>query len=144
MKLLFTAILLFPVVGFGQANRPLVVASDSMPTYVNDPGNIGMTVLLDQTAVGSTVGLSLGTFLPGANIAEHVHQGAAEILYILSGEIELVIGGRTVTAREGSAVYVPPDVPHSARVRNAIEPARVVQVYSPGGAEQRFKAWRRE
>ena len=143
MRSVLLALLLLPAAAFGQAATVHVVAKDTVPTYVNEPGNIGMTILLDQTT-GSPDGVTLGTFLPGAFVAEHVHPGAVEILYILSGELELVIAGRTVVAREGSAVYIPADTPHSARVRDSIHHARVVQVYSPGGQEQRFKAWRRQ
>ena len=144
MKPVLFAVLLLSGVVYAQTDPRFVVPRDSVPTYLNDPGNIGMTVLLDEGSVGSDVGFSLGTFLPGANVAEHVHEGAAEMLYIMNGEMELVIGGRTVVAREGAAVYIPPDVPHSARVIGEIEPVKVVQVYSPGGAEQRFKDWRPE
>ena len=136
--------LLLAGVVYAQDNSRFMVRRDSVPTYISEPGSIGMTILLDEASVGSDVGLSLGTFLPGASVAEHVHEGAAEILYIMSGEMELVIGGTTVIAREGSAVYIPPDSPHSARVSAGIEPVEVVQVYSPGGAEQRFKDWRTE
>jgi quercetin dioxygenase-like cupin family protein len=125
-----------------QAAATNLVSRDAVPTYVNETGNIGMTILFDEASVGSDVGLSLGTFLPGAVVAEHVHAGAAELLYVLSGELEVTISGRPVTVREGSAVYIAPDAPHSARVIGAIEQVKVVQVYSPGGPEQRFRAWR--
>ena len=144
MKPVLLVGLLLAGVVYAQDNSRFMVRRDSVPTYISEPGSISMTILLDEASVGSDVGLSLGTFLPGANVAEHVHEGAAEILYIMSGEMELVIGGTTVIARAGSAVYIPPDAPHSARVSTGIEPVEVVQVYSPGGAEQRFKDWRTE
>ena len=60
---------------------------------------------------------------------------------ILNGEIEMTIGAQQFVAVAGSAIYVPPNVPHSASVIGSIEPVKVVQVYSPGGPEQRFKDW---
>ena len=144
MRPVLLASLLVASCVYAQDNTRFMVSRDSVPTYINEPGSIGMTILLDEASTGSDVGFSLGTFLPGANVAEHVHEGVAELLCIMSGEMELVIDGATVIAREGSAVYIPPDVPHSAQVLSGIEPVKVIQVYSPGGAEQRFKDWRTE
>lgn len=146
MKVLLFAVAfaLFVDGSSAQTTPRYLVTQDTVPTYINDPGTIGMSILFDQVSVGSDVGLSIGTFLPGAVVAEHLHDGAAELLYVLSGELQVTIAGTTVNAGAGSAVYIPPNALHSAQVRSAIEPVKVVQVYSPGGAEQRFKAWRVE
>jgi quercetin dioxygenase-like cupin family protein len=129
---------------FGQGGTRHVVPSESMPTFISPVGDLGFTILLDQTSVGSDTALSLGTFLPGATVPEHTHQGSAEILYMLNGAMEMTIGTRKMVARAGSAIYIPPDTPHSATVLGKIEPVKVVQVYSPGGPEQRFKEWEPE
>ncbi|MSR07327.1 MAG: cupin domain-containing protein [Gemmatimonadetes bacterium] len=143
MKLACVAmILLLAADASAQTSPRLIVQRDSVPTYVNEARNIGMTVLLDKASVGSDVGVSIGTFLPGTVVPEHVHAGSAEIMYVLNGEVEVTINGRTIVARAGSAVYVPADAPHSARVLGSIEPFKMVQVYAPGGPEQRFKAWK--
>ncbi len=128
----------------GQDGGRYVIPAESVPTFISPAGDAGFTVLLDQASVGSDTALSLGTFLPGATIPEHVHDGSAEILYMLNGEMEMTIGSVRVVARAGSAIYIPPDTPHSATVLGQIEPVKVVQVYSPGGPEQRFKEWEPE
>ena len=125
----------------GQTEHRYVIPSDSVPTYLNSTKDIGMTILLDKESVGSSAALSLGTFLPGSGVPEHVHKDAAEIIYLLNGEIEMTIGAKQFVAVAGSAIYVPPNVPHSASVIGSIEPVKVVQIYSPGGPEQRFKDW---
>ena len=124
-----------------QTNDRYSVSAADATTYVSPTGDIGITILLDQESVGSDTALSLGTFLPGSGVPEHVHEGSAEILYILNGEVEMTIGAERFRAGAGSAVYIPPDTPHSATVLGSIEPVKVVQVYAPGGPEQRFKEW---
>jgi len=63
---------------------------------------------------------------------------------MLNGAMEMMIGSVRVVAQAGSAIYIPPDTPHSAPVLGKIEPVKVVQVYAPGGPEQRFKEWEQE
>jgi len=142
---LLAGALLLPATLAAQAGAGAVVSRDDVPSYYNDPANnIGFSVLLDKATVGSNEGLSVGVFLPGSTVAEHVHDGVTELLYIVSGQMEVTIGGVTRTAGAGSAVYIPADVPHSVIVKDPIEPVHVVQVYSPGGPEQRFKQWKQK
>ena len=124
-----------------QANPRHVVPASDATTYVSPMGDVGITILLDRESVGSDAALSLGTFLPGSGVPEHVHEESAEILYILNGEMEMTIGTERLRAAAGSAVYIPAGTPHSATVLGSIESVKVVQVYAPGGPEQRFKDW---
>ncbi len=84
-----------------------------------------------------------------AAVAEHAHPGAWETLIALSaaghlhlpaqraGDRELPARDRTVT--DGTIVYVPAGVRH-AWVPDGTHPLVAIQLYSPPGPEQRFRA----
>jgi len=64
----------------------------------------------------------------------HVHERQAEGFYVLSGELELVVGPdeEVVRAGPGSAVWVPKSTRHGFRVVSD-EDARLLNFYAPGG-----------
>lgn len=70
----------------------------------------------------------------GAGPPAHIHERQAEGFYILSGEMELVIGydDEVVRAEPGSAVWVPKNTRHAFRVVSDAD-ARVLNFYTPGG-----------
>lgn len=83
-----------------------------------------------------------------APVPEHDHATAWETLAVFSaaghlhlpareGDVPLAARDRTVTA--GSIVYVPSGVRHGWRP-DGTHPLLAVQVYAPGGPEQRFRA----
>ena len=59
---------------------------------------------------GGTV--TLFAFDEGQALSEHTAPFDA-IVQVLEGEVELVIGGRSVLARAGQTVLMPADVPHA-------------------------------
>lgn len=70
----------------------------------------------------------------GAGPPAHVHERQAEGFYVLSGELELVVGSadEVVRAGPGAAVWVPKSTRHSFRVVSD-EDARLLNFYAPGG-----------
>ncbi len=55
---------------------------------------------------------------PGAALMRHHHE-PAETYYIVSGQGEMEIEGRTRALGPGSAVYIPPDARHTVRCTGA-------------------------
>ena len=55
---------------------------------------------------------------PGGELMRHHHE-PAETYYILSGQGEIEIEGRTRALGPGSAVYIPPDARHTVRCTGA-------------------------
>ena len=51
---------------------------------------------------------------PGVSFPGHTHPGE-EIIYVIEGTWEYVIGGRQVTARPGDVLFVPAGTVHSAK-----------------------------
>ena len=48
---------------------------------------------------------------------EHYHRRSAELYYVLEGEGQVILDGRTVDVRKGTMVHIPPGVIHCARGR---------------------------
>ncbi|OBF22730.1 cupin [Mycobacterium kubicae] len=76
----------------------------------------------------------------GSGPPAHVHERQAEGFYVLSGEIEFVVGpdDQVVRAGPGSAVWVPKSTRHAFRVVSD-EDARVLNFYAPGGFDDHLR-----
>ena len=80
---------------------------------------------------GSAQTLGIVQINPGQHNQLHSHPNCEEILYVLSGEAEQVVGNKRVTTRAGDLIRVPIGVPHQAIVKGN-EPFRAVISYSSG------------
>ena len=67
----------------------------------------------------------------------HVHEHEDEYSYVLEGEVGVQIGDDVLYARPGDLVAKPRGVPHAFWNRTD-EPARVLEIISPGGFEHYF------
>ncbi|MEK7253345.1 MAG: cupin domain-containing protein, partial [Bacteroidota bacterium] len=63
----------------------------------------------------------------GAPLAEHSHYHE-QVLNLLEGNFELVLGGETLRLETGQVVVIPSNVPHSGR---AITRCRILDVFQP-------------
>jgi mannose-6-phosphate isomerase-like protein (cupin superfamily) len=68
---------------------------------------------------------------PGHHNFLHSHPNCEEILYVLSGSCEHIVGNKKVTLHAGDLIRVPVGVPHQAFVIGN-EPLRAVISYSSG------------
>jgi mannose-6-phosphate isomerase-like protein (cupin superfamily) len=68
----------------------------------------------------------------------HIHATEEEAFYVLEGEIDVLIGERTVTAAAGAFVLVPRGTVHTLS-RAGTAPARVLVIISPAGFETFFE-----
>jgi quercetin dioxygenase-like cupin family protein len=71
-----------------------------------------------------------------ANVAEHVHAGETELLYVLDGSGTMTIAGQPIAITPTSVIQIPPNTKHAF---TAATPVRALQLYTPAGPEQRFK-----
>ncbi len=69
----------------------------------------------------------------GAQAPLHLHHKEDEAFYVLEGEMIFQVGEETITARPGSFVFAPKDVPHTYTVESG--PARLLFLLSPAGFE---------
>lgn len=66
-------------------------------------------------------------FDPGDSIGPHVHDGDAEIYYLLEGTLTLIEDGRETALRPGDASYAHSGVSHAIENRSD-KPARMLAV----------------
>ena len=104
------------------------------PTYKIANGKGTATLLVDQKSA-KEASMAVLKFDAGAEVPEHAHDGSAEVLYVRTGKVEMVIGGTKQIAGAGDAIFIPAGTKHSAK---ALEASELVQVYTPSGPEQRF------
>lgn len=121
--------------------RGVMVDRASQPVHVIADGKGGARILLDEsTAPGlKEAAMTELVMLPGATVPEHTHDTSAELLYILEGHGTMTLDGQASTVRAGMAIFIPAGVKHGLVLDTKVEPLRAIQIYTPGGPEQRFQ-----
>jgi mannose-6-phosphate isomerase-like protein (cupin superfamily) len=72
---------------------------------------------------------------PGFGTPVHIHDDEDELFYVLSGLIEVTCGDSELTAGAGDVVLLPRAVSHAFTIAGP-EPARLLQLTSPGGFDR--------
>jgi len=113
---------------------PRVIASGTR--YTADKRVV--EIYLDSAAKGASKDLALEVLSldAGAAVPEHSHANETELLYVMAGTATMVIDGVTLPITPTTVVQIPKGIAHQATVTDAL---RAIQVYTPGGPEQRFK-----
>lgn len=110
-------------------------------TY-RSPGGSTLRLFLDQSNVGQEVSLGELTFPPNSDSGDHAH-GAIEMFYVVSGELEHVVNGKSYLLGPGMTGYVRP--PDKVRHKTGPAGAKVVVVWVPGDEAQKIAArWKKE
>jgi quercetin dioxygenase-like cupin family protein len=106
------------------------------------PGGTTLRLMLDENNLGSEVSLGEITFPPNSDSGDHAHE-AIEIFYVLSGELEHVVNGKSQILKPGMAGFVRP--PDKVRHKTGPAGAKAVVVWSPGIEGRRVASrWKRE
>jgi len=106
------------------------------------PGGTVLRLFLDHSNVGPEVSVGELTFPPNADSGEHTH-GAIEMFYVLSGELEHVVNGKSHILRPGMTGYVRP--PDKIRHKTGPAGAKVIVVWVPGDEAKKIAArWTKE
>ena len=145
MKIQIATIVLSIVVSMfamGSTTRSVVVNSSEVPIRTNDNASAQIRMLLTKDVTGDPrLYFGHAEFQPGASVAEHVHEKSAEIVYVIQGNGQFTVAGEAYEVKNGSAIYIPENTPHSF-LNNGKEIIEVVQMYSPAGPEDRFLQWK--
>ncbi len=72
----------------------------------------------------------------GGELAEHVHAGEAELLYVLAGNGTLTVNGVALPVTATSVVQIPKNTRHAFVATSAV---RAVQIFTPASPEPRAK-----
>jgi len=106
------------------------------------PGGTTLRLMLDESNVGSEVTLGEMIFPPNSDSGDHKH-GATEMFYVVSGELDHVVNGKSEILKPGMAGYVKP--PDKVRHKTGAAGAKVVAIWVPGAEAKRIVArWTRE
>ena len=98
--------------------------------------------MLDTSNVGSEVSVGEITFPPNTDSGDHKH-GAIEIFYVLSGELEHVVDGKSQILKPGMTGYVRP--PDTVRHKTGAAGAKAVVIWVPGEEAAKIAArWKKE
>jgi mannose-6-phosphate isomerase-like protein (cupin superfamily) len=100
---------------------------------------LGVRFMLDSAITGG--GFSLVEHpLPARSLGAplHTHSREDEYSFVLEGRIGLQLGSEVVEAGPGNLVLKPRNVPHAFWNAGA-EPARLLEIISPGGFEDYFR-----
>jgi len=96
----------------------------------------GVTIKLYSEETNGAISIIEQPFEPGLLLPPHVHQNDASGC-IVEGTMHARVGDETVEATSGCWVLKPRLIPHT--MWNAgPEPARLIEVYTPGGFERFF------
>jgi quercetin dioxygenase-like cupin family protein len=106
------------------------------------PSGTTLRLLLDENTVGPEVSVGEINFPPHGDSGDHQH-GAIEVFYVVSGELEHVVNGKSQILRPGMAGYVKP--PDTVRHKTGASGAKAVVIWVPGDEAAKIAArWTRE
>ena len=112
-----------------------------VPTFRSPTGTV-LKLMLDDRNVGGDVTVGEITFPPNSDSGDHAH-GAIEMFYVVEGELEHVVNGRSEILKPGMTGFVrPPD-----KVRHKVGPAgaRAIVIWVPGEEGKKIAArWKKE
>lgn len=138
-------ICLVAAVGLALLGAELIAqtAKEDAPTYVSELGT-RLRLLLDESNLGGKE-IEIGeiTFAAGADSGDHVH-GVTEVFYVLEGELEHIVNGKSYLLKPGMLGFVRP--PDSVRHKVSEDgPCKALVIWAPGGEAARIvENWRRE
>jgi quercetin dioxygenase-like cupin family protein len=101
------------------------------------PGDFAVLVRVRSEQTNRVMAAIEQMLRPKAFIPPHVHLNDVWV-YVLSGEIGVLVGEDVGTARRGDWTLKPRDVQH-AMWNPGGQPARIIGVLTPGGAERWFE-----
>jgi quercetin dioxygenase-like cupin family protein len=105
--------------------------------YYFDVG-IGSVCLSGADTGGAYCLLDIG-LAPGMTVPRHTHTREDEAYYVLSGELEVIVGDEAFILRAGDTLIAPRDIPHQLRNSGDVENHYLI-MFSPSGFEGFLRA----
>jgi quercetin dioxygenase-like cupin family protein len=113
--------------------NPVIVPSASDPL----PGDFAVTVRVRAEHTNGVMAAIEQVLIPKVFVPPHTHENDVWV-HVLSGEIGVLVGDDVSRAGQGDWALKPRNVPH-AMWNAAAEPARIIEVLTPGGTERWFE-----
>ena len=110
-------------------------------TY-RSPSGSTLRLMLDESNVGPEVTVGELIFPPNSDSGDHQH-GALEMFYVVTGELDHVVNGKSQILKPGMSGYVKP--PDKVRHKTGPAGAKVVVIWVPGDEGKKVASrWTRE
>ncbi len=117
-----------------KTDAKVVTATDAKMVWVL---GARVTIRADAKLTGGAYSVFEDLLLPGQGPPLHTHTNEDETMYVIEGELEVVLGDQTYLVKPGDFAHMARGVPH--RFKNVSDkPTRMLLSYSPGGFEQWF------
>ena len=111
---------------------------EDTPADLTFPNGTKVEYLATGASTDEGFGLYRWTVPPGpGGAALHFHRSFSESFYVLSGTVTLGDGAKTVDARPGDYLYVPPGGLHSFK-NVTDDPASMLILFSPGAPREAY------
>ncbi|MFC0599228.1 cupin domain-containing protein [Streptomyces palmae] len=105
-------------------NAPRIVSLDEVPPNRRRGGDL--RAMLTPPMVGATSGfMGVAIVAPGERVGEHYHPYSEEFVYLVRGELEVDLDGRTYSLRTDQGLMIPAFMRHRFRNEGDTE-ARMV------------------
>jgi quercetin dioxygenase-like cupin family protein len=75
---------------------------------------------------------------PGKGVPRHTHTREHEALFVISGELEAIVGDKIFTLRPGETLLAPRNIPHQLRNSGNVANHYLI-MFSPAGFEEFLK-----
>ena len=92
------------------------------------------SILLSGKDTGGVYCLLKLRVAPGKGVPRHTHTREDEAYFVLSGELESIVGGEVFTLRAGETLIAPRNIPHQLRNSGKIDNHYLI-MFSPAGFE---------
>ena len=94
---------------------------------------IGSVCLSGEDTGGAYCLLEVG-LAPGMGVPRHTHTREDESYFVLAGELEVTVGGKTFILKPGDSLVAPRDIPHQLRNSGDVE-NHYLLIFWPSGFE---------
>lgn len=116
--------------------KPVILRAAAAKVYPRPQGRV--TIFAEPaTTKQQQLAASVLELPAGATVPEHAHAQETELLYVLAGAGTMTVNGVPLAVTATSVIQIPPRTKHAF---TATADVRAVQLYTPAGPEQRFKA----
>jgi quercetin dioxygenase-like cupin family protein len=111
--------------------KPFGIEVKAAPAYWSQ--GILWTILATAEQTGGSYSLIEELCPKDAGPPPHTHE-QDEVIYLIEGELTMILGGERINAKAGTLAYIPSGCVHSFRIDS--EEARLLNFYLPGGFER--------
>jgi quercetin dioxygenase-like cupin family protein len=102
-----------------------------------------ITIKVSSNDSGGTYSLMHWVVAPNAAAPAHTHENYEETFYVLSGELDFLVGEETTTVKTGDFIRAPKGTRHGYTNPTGSQVELLVG-FTPGGMEQLFKKYQFE